>query len=86
MTAYRERRLSGGTVNRGTTWRFPKKHKPMQITIAVIVAAACWMPFRGLWWLAVSDAAAMWLAVPSSIAVAVAFYFWYGYMQDSMQD
>jgi hypothetical protein len=31
-----------------------EKHKPTQITIAVSVAAACWMPLRGLWWLAVT--------------------------------
>jgi hypothetical protein len=63
-----------------------EKNRATQLAIAAIVGVAFWMPFRGLWWLLVSDPVAIWLAAPSSIAFAAAFYWWYGHMQDSMQD
>lgn len=58
-----------------------EKNRATQVTVAVIVGVAFWMPFRGLWGLAVDNHLAMWLAVPSSIALAIAFDYWYGYMQ-----
>ena len=63
-----------------------EKHRPTQLTVAVIVGIAFGVPFWGLWNLVVSETTATWLAAPSSIALVAAFYWWYGYMQDSMQD
>jgi hypothetical protein len=63
-----------------------EKHKPTQLVVATIFGAAMVTPCWELWRLAVNDTTAIWLAASSAGFLAMALYWWYGYMQKKMQD
>jgi hypothetical protein len=79
-------RLTGNSMP-AVTMSIPKeKHKPTQLVVSAIFGAAVVMPCWGLWRLAVSDTTAIWPAASSAGLLAIAFYWWYGYMQKTMQE